>query len=53
MRVVLIVHNRAVLEMDDAVGIGGDARIVRDHDDGAASFFRDLPQQFRDLARRL
>ena len=33
---VRLVHDRAVLEIDDAIGIRSDARIVRDHDDSAA-----------------
>ena len=46
------IHNRAVFEKDDPVGIRGDARIMCDHHHGASPLVRHLPQQRRDLVRR-
>ena len=47
------IHDDAIFEKQNPVGIGGDARVVRHHHHRAAPFVRHLPQQRGDLVRRL
>ena len=49
----VLVDDLAVLEEDDPVGVGGNARIVRDDDHGAAPVVRGFAQQADDLVAGL
>ena len=44
-----LVYHLAIFQENDAISISGDARVVRDHDDGAVVLFRYIPQQTGDF----